>query len=116
MARFRALHTAVLKQETDIDEFADFMKQVYLPTTHRLPGCVGAELLQGYHGSLPGVAPSRVDYAWITQWESVEANDAAWTNDGVHETPASLKGPLSTLYNYAATVTLIGGFTIEQEL
>ena len=116
MARFRALHTAVLKPESDLDDFVKFMAGEFLPVTRNLRGCLGAELLRAYRGSLPGVAPAKPDFAWITLWESVEANDDAWSQDGVHDTPAPLKAPLATLYNFAATVTLVGGFTVEHEI
>ena len=116
MARFRAVHTAILKPETDPDSFSDFMKREFLPATRGLQGCLGAELLRAYRGSLPGVAPAKPDYAWITLWESVDANNEVWSRDGVHEPPEELRDLLGKLYAYAATVTLVGGFTIEEAL
>ena len=113
MARFRAVHTAMLKPETDPEAFSDFMKREFLPATSRLQGCLDAELLRAYRGSLPGVAPSKPDFAWITLWESVDANNAVWSRDGVHEPPEELRDLLGKLYAYAATVTLVGGFTVE---
>ena len=114
MAQFRALHTTVLKPETDPEKFSDFMTREFLPATRGLPGCIGAELLRGYRGSHVGVASAKVDYAWITLWESVDANDAAWSRDGVHEPPLILRPLFGKLYGYAATVTLVGGFTVEE--
>jgi len=116
MHPYRAIHTATLKPETDAEEFERFMLEEFLAATRALPGCVEVQLLRGYRGHLPGVAQAKVDYAWISLWESLEANDAAWSRDGVHATPETLREPLAKLYSYTATVTLVGGFTVVQTL
>ncbi|GIX06127.1 MAG: hypothetical protein KatS3mg115_0530 [Candidatus Poribacteria bacterium] len=112
MPYFRAIHTVVLKPEVDPEEFERFMLEEFLPAKRRLPGCLDAQLLRGYKGYLPGVARARVDYAWITLWESVEANNAVWSDGEEHRTPSPLQAPLAKLYTYASAVTLIGGFTV----
>lgn len=114
MPLFRAIHTVTLKPEANPQEFERFMLNEFLAATRALPGCMDVQLLRGYRGYLPGVAQAKVDYAWISLWESVEANNAAWSRDGVHITPETLREPLAKLYSYTATVTLIGGFTVVE--
>jgi hypothetical protein len=113
---FRAIHTAVLKPDADPDAFERFMREEFLLRTRALPGCLAVQLLRGYHGHLPGVARARVDYAWISLWESVERNNAVWSEDGEHRTPESLREPWARLHEFAATVTLVGGFVVAADV
>lgn len=112
MRPYRAIHTLILKPEVDPDEFEVFMLDEFLAETRRLPGCLDAQLLRGYRGYLPGVAQAKVDYAWISLWENIERNNDVWSRDEAHYTPESLRAPLAKLYQYATTVTLVGGFTV----
>ena len=112
MRPFRAIHTINLKPDVDPDEFEAFMRDEFFAATRRLSGCLDAQLLRGYRGYLPGVAQAKVDYAWISLWESIERNNDVWSRDDEHFTPESLRAPLAKLYQYAATVTLVGGFTV----
>ncbi len=112
MIRFRVIHTAVLKPETNPWDFEEFMLGSFLAATKALPGCIDAQLLKGYRGYLPGVANAKVDYAWITLWENVDANDEVWAPEGEHRTPDALRQPMAKLQTLTATVTLVGGFTV----
>ena len=89
-----------------------FMRNEFFPAKRRLPGCLDAQLLRGYRGYLPGVAQAKVDYAWITLWESPEANNAVWSEGDDHATPSSVRPLMAKLYNFTTTVTLVGGFTV----
>lgn len=115
MTKFRAIHTVDLKPEVDVKEFEEFMLKEFIPETKKLPGCLDVQLLKGYKGDLPGVATAKFDYAWISLWESLEANNKAWTKDGKHHTPENIEKSLAKLYNYAAAYWLIGGFTVVGE-
>ncbi|MDE0021793.1 MAG: hypothetical protein OXT69_10490 [Candidatus Poribacteria bacterium] len=112
MPKYRVIHTCDLKPGADTAAFERFMVSEFFPAKLKLPGCLQAQLLRGYRGGLPGAAQSRVDYAWITLWESVERNNEVWSRDGEHETPASQREPQARLYEFAATVTLVGGFVV----
>ena len=114
MARYRAIHTAELRPDMDATEFEQFMTDEFLAETKKLPGCLDAQLLRGYKGSLPGVAYSKVDYAWISLWESVEANNQVWEESGKHHTPEPIMRANATLHHYVATYTLIGGFEVVE--
>ena len=114
MAKFRAIHTIELKFSVDKEEFEEFMTEEFLPEKLKLPGCLDAQLLRGYKGSLPGVAPARVDYAWISLWESVEANNKVWSRGAKHYTPESMMRVNAKLHHYAATYTLVGGFEVVE--
>ncbi len=114
MAKFRAIHTIELKFDVDREEFEEFMLKEFLPAIKALPGCMDAELLRGYKGNLPGVAQSKVDYAWITLWESVEANNKVWSRNGKHYTPESIMRVNARLYHYAVNYTLVGGFEVVE--
>ena len=111
MAKFRAIHTIELKSDTDRQEFEQFMTEEFLPATVALPGCLQAQFLKGYKGNLPGVAQSQGDYAWISLWEGVEANNAVWSRDGEHHTPESILRTNAKLHHYA-NFTLVGGFEV----
>ena len=113
MPQFRAIHTIELKQNVDAEVFEDFMSREYLPATGSLPGCLRVEFLKGYKGDFVGVAPSKHDYAWVTLWESVEANNAIWSRAGAHHTPEDILEVNAKLYLYAASYSLVGGFTVE---
>ncbi|MGQ9608731.1 MAG: hypothetical protein ACUVWN_05495 [bacterium] len=115
MAKFRAIHTVDLKPDVDVKEFEEFMLKEFIPETMKLPGCLDVQLLKGYKGNLPGVATAKFDYAWVSLWESVEANNKVWTKDGKHHTPETIEKGLAKLYNYAAAYWLIGGFTVVGE-
>ena len=112
MSKYRVIHTCDLKPGVDTSEFESFMRGEFFPAKMTLPGCLDAQLLRGYRGSLPGAANSKVDYAWITLWESVERNNEVWSAGEEHRTPDSQRGPQARLYEYAATVTLVGGFIV----
>jgi len=114
MPRFRAIHTIELKPNVDREEFEEFMLKEFLPAIKALPGCLDAELLRGYKGDLPGVARAKVDYAWITLWESVEANNRTWSRGGKHYTPPSIMQVTAKLYHYAVSYTLVGGFEVVE--
>lgn len=116
MARFRAIHMIELKPHVENELFEDFMMREFLPSIRALPGCLEVELLQGYHGGLEGVAHADFDYGWLTLWESVEANNAAWSKQGTHHTPKEIQEVNSKLYHYAANYSLVGGFTIAKEI
>ena len=91
MPRFRAIHTIELKPDVEGELFEDFMLREFLPAIRALPGCLGVELLKGYQGDLDGVAHAESDYGWLTLWESVEANNAAWSKEGIHHTPDQIQ-------------------------
>jgi len=112
MPSFRAIHTIELKPDVDGELFEDFMLREFLPAVRALPGCLEVELLKGYHGELEGVAPAESDYAWLTLWESVEANNAVWSAQGGHHTPNEIQDVNSKLYYYAVNYSLVGGFTV----
>jgi len=115
MAKFRAIHTIDLKPGANSDEFEKFMIEEYIPETANLKGCIGVQLLKGYKGDLPGVATAKSDYAWISLWESVEANNKAWTKRSKHATPEGIEKLTAKLYDFAATFWLIGGYTVIGE-
>jgi len=112
MAKFRAIHTIDLKPGANSDEFEKFMIEEYIPETAKLKGCIGVQLLKGYKGDLPGVATAKSDYAWISLWESVEANNKAWTKRSKHATPEGIEKLTAKLYDFAATFWLVGGYTV----
>ena len=116
MSHFRAIHTIELKPMVEYEVFEYFMLQQYLPAVRSLPGCLAVELLKGYQGGLEGVATSDYDYAWITLWESVEANNAVWSKDGEHHNPPAIEKNNAKLYHFAANFSLIGGFTVEAKV
>ncbi len=113
MPRFRAIHTIELKPDVEHELFEEFMSREFLPTLRTLPGCLRVELLKGYKGKLVGLAQSEHNYAWITLWESVEANNAIWSRAGVHHTPDEILEINAKLHHYAANYSLVGGFTVE---
>ena len=113
MPNFRAFHTIELKLHVERESFEDFMLHKFLPEVRALPGCLNVQLLKGYQGDLAGVAKSKYDYAWITLWESVEANNAVWAEDGEHHSPKEILEINAELYHYAANYSLVGGFTVE---
>ncbi len=113
MSHFRAVHTIELKPHVEREQFEDFMLHQFLPTIRSLPGCLNVELLKGYKGNLIGVAQSEHDYVWLTLWESVEANNAVWSKEGVHHTPDEILDINAKLHHYAVNYSLIGGFTVE---
>jgi heme-degrading monooxygenase HmoA len=115
MAKFRAIHTVDLKPSVDKKEFEEFMLTEFIPQTLKLPGCLDIQLLKGYRGDRPGVATAKSDYAWISLWESVEANNEAWSKAGEHFTPESIEKALAKLYTFAAAYWLIGGYTVVGE-
>ncbi len=112
MAKFRAIHTIELKFSVDKEEFEKFMTEEFFPEKLKLPGCLEIQLLKGYKGNMPGVAQAKVDYAWISLWESVEANNKVWSRDAKHYTPESMMRVNAKLHHYAATYTLVGGFEV----
>lgn len=112
MPKFRAIHTVDLKPSVDREEFEEFMLTEFIPETLKLPGCLDVQLLKGYKGDKPGVATAKSDYAWVSLWESVEANEEVWTRDGVHQTPENVEKALAKLYTFAAAYWLIGGYTV----
>lgn len=114
MPKFRAIHTIELKHDVDKNEFEQFMTEEFLPQTRKLTGCLDAQLLKGYKGNMPGVAQSKVDYSWITLWESVEANNKVWSKGGKHYTPEEIMKVNAKLHHYAANYYLIGGFTVVE--
>jgi len=115
MAKFRAIHTVDLKPSVDREEFEKFMIAEFIPETVKLPGCLSVQLLKGYKGDKPGVATAKFDYAWISLWESVEANNKAWSKGGKHYTPEGVEKALAKLYTFAAAYWLIGGYTVVGE-
>ena len=115
MSKFRAIHTIDLKPEVDKKEFEDFMLKEFIPETKKLAGCLDVQLLKGYSGDKPGVAPAKSDYAWISLWESIEANNKAWMKDGKHNTPESIEKVLAKLYSFAAAYWLVGGYIVVGE-
>jgi heme-degrading monooxygenase HmoA len=115
MSKFRAIHTIDLKPEVKSEDFEKFMLEEFIPETLKLKGCLGVQLLKGYKGDLVGVAKGKSDYAWISLWESVEANNKAWTKRGKHFTPESIVKANAKLYDFAATFWLVGGYTIVGE-
>jgi len=115
MSKFRAIHTIDLKPGIDEAEFEKFMLTEFIPETKKLKGCLDVQLLRGYKGKRPGVATAKSDYAWISLWESVEANNAAWTKGDEHYTPENMEKVTAKLYTFAATFWLIGGYTIVGE-
>ena len=116
MSHFRAIHTIELKPHVDRELFEEFMRREFLPTVCSLPGCLHVEFLKGYKGNLIGVAQSEYDYAWMTLWESVEANNAVWSKDGVHHNPEQIVEINAKLHHYAVNYSLVGGFTVEAEI
>jgi hypothetical protein len=72
------------------------------------------QLLKGYKGDLPGVAQAKVDYGWITLWESVEANNKVWSRDGEHYNPENIEEVNAKLLYYATNYTLVGGFVVVE--
>jgi len=115
MAKFRAIHTVDLKPDADRKEFEKFMLSEFIPETLKLPGCLEVQLLRGYKGEKPGVATAKSDYAWISLWESVEANNRVWTKGGKHHTPENIEKMMAKLYTFAATYWLIGGYTVVEK-
>ena len=115
MAKFRAIHTVDLKPSSDREEFEKFMLTEFIHQTLKIPGCLDVQLLKGYEGDKPGVAAAKSDYAWISLWESVEANNKAWSKDGEHNTPEDIEKTLAKLYTFAAAYWLIGGYTVVGE-
>jgi hypothetical protein len=115
MAKFRAIHTVDLKPDADMEEFEKFMLNEFIPETVKLPGCLGVQLLKGYKGDLPGVATAKSDYAWISLWESVEANNKVWSDGGEHINPENIEKLIAKLYTFAAAYWLIGGYTVVGE-
>lgn len=116
MSHFRAIHTIELKPNIEHELFEEFMVREFLPTVRSLPGCLQVEFLKGYKGNLVGVAQSAYDYAWMTLWESVEANNAVWSKDGVHHNPEEIVEVNAKLLHYAVNFSLVGGFTVETEV
>ena len=114
MAKFRAIHTITLKQEVEDKEFEEFMLKNFIPETMKLDGCIEVQLLKGYAGDKPGVAKAKSDYAWISLWESVEANDMVWSERGKHRTPDNIEKMIAKLYTYAAAYALVGGYTVVE--
>lgn len=112
MEKFRAIHTIDLKPEVDSEEFEKFMLEEFIPETLKMKGCLGVQLLKGYKGDLPGVAKGKSDYAWISLWESIEANNKAWSKRGKHSTPENIEQVTAKLYHFATAFWLIGGYTI----
>ena len=112
MAEFRAIHTVDLKPDVEREEFEKFMLTEFIPETVKLPGCLDVQLLKGYSGSKSGVASAKSDYAWISRWESVEANDKVWSDGGKHVNPERIEKLLAKLYTFAAAYWLIGGYTV----
>ncbi len=112
MPRFRAIHTIELKPDVEGEMFEDFMVREFLPAIRSLPGCLEVQLLKGYQGELDAVAHSESDYGWLTLWESVEANNAAWSREGTHHTPDQIQKVNSKLYHFAANYSLVGGYTV----
>ena len=112
MAKFRAIHTVDLKPNVDKKEFEQFMLTEFIPEKLKLPGCLSVELLKGYKGDAPGVVTAKSDYAWMSLWESVEANNKVWSEVGRHETPKNIDKMLAKLYSFAAGYWQSGGYTI----
>ncbi|MGB9598060.1 MAG: hypothetical protein ACPL7B_17370 [Candidatus Poribacteria bacterium] len=115
MAKFRAIHTADLKPDVNAEEFEKFMLEEFIPETMKLKGCLEVQLLKGYKGDLPGVATAKSDYAWISLWESVEANNKAWTKRGKHFTPEGIEKVMAKLFGFVTSYWLVGGYTIVGE-
>jgi len=114
LAKFRAIHTIELKNDVDPEEFEEFMLNEFLVETMSLEGCLDAQLLRGYNGNIPGVAQSKVDYAWISLWESIETNSKVWSREGKHYTPDNMMKVNAKLYHYAANLSLVGGFVVVE--
>jgi hypothetical protein len=112
MPKFRAIHTIDLRPDADKEEFEKFMLGEFIPETKNLKGCLGVQLLKGYKGENPGVATAKSDYAWLSLWESVEANNKAWTKDGKHHTPDNIEKLMAKLYTFAAAYWLVGGYIV----
>ncbi len=89
------------------------MLRKFLPTVRALPGCLKVEFLKGYQGDLIGVAQSKYHYAWMTLWESVEDNNAVWSEKNQHRTPEEILEINAMLYHYATNYSLVAGFTVE---
>ena len=115
MAKFRAIHTVDLKPNVSIEEFEKFMLTEFIPETLKLAGCLDVQLLKGYSGDRAGVATAKSDYAWISLWENVEANDKVWSKGGEHYTPESIERIIAKLYTFAAAYWLVGGYTVVGE-
>ena len=60
-----------------------------------------------------GLRRQNMDYAWVTLWESVEANNAIWSKEGAHHTPEGILDVNAKLYHFAASYSLVGGFTVR---
>jgi hypothetical protein len=115
MSKFRAIHTVDLKPDANKEEFEKFMLEEFIPETLKLSGCLEVQLLKGYKGDLPGVATAKSDYAWLSLWESVEANNKVWTKRGKHHTPDGIEKVMAKLYSYVAAYWLVGGYTLVGE-
>ena len=98
MAEFRAIHTVDLKPDVDREEFEKFMLIEFIPATVKLPGCLDVQLLKGYSGGRPGVAPAK--------------SDKVWSDGGKHVNPERIEKLLAKLYTFAAAYWLIGGYTV----
>jgi hypothetical protein len=109
MPNFRAFHTIELKPDVERESFEDFMLRKFLPEVRALPGCLNIQFLKGYQGDLAGVAKSKYDYAWITLWESVEANNAVWTG---WQTPEPARHPGSQCRTVSLRNRLLVGWRI----
>ncbi len=115
MPKFRAIHTVDLKSNVDSKEFEKFMLTELIPEKLKLPGCLSVQLLKGYKGDKPGVATAKSDYAWISLWESVEANNEVWSKLGSHSNPENIDKVLARLYSFAAAYWQTGGYIVVGE-
>ena len=115
MAKFRAIHTVDLKPNVDEEKFVKFMLTEFIPEKLKLPGCLDMQLLKGYKGDKPGVATAKSDYAWISLWESVEANNKAWSKLGKHHSPEEIERVFAKLYAFAAAYWQTGGYIVVGE-
>lgn len=115
MAKFRAIHTVDLKPNVDEKEFEEFMLTEFIPEKLKLPGCESVQLLKGYKGDEPGVVTAKSDYAWISLWESVEANNEIWSKVGRHQSPDNIERVLAKLYSYTAAYWQTGGYIVIGE-
>lgn len=114
MAKYRAIHTVDLRPDVKEEDFEKFMLTEFIPETKKLPGCLDVQLLKGYKGDAPGVATAKFDYAWISLWESVEANSKVWSKDGKHFTPENIEKVMAKLYTYTAAYWVMGGYTVVE--
>ncbi len=115
MAKFRAIHTIDLKPNVDAKEFEQFMLTEFIPAKLELPGCLSIQLLKGYKGNEPGVVTAKSDYAWMSLWESVEANNEVWSRVGRHQSPENIEKMLAKLYSFAAAYWQTGGYIVISE-